>query len=255
MKRSLGIWTVRPEAENLGRHLQSTLKGKLYLASAAKRKSATNKEKFRKAFSSHRQWLLIMASGIAVRYLQGLPNNKRTDPAVVVLDEGNRFAISLLAGHEGGANELAYNVANVTGAVPVITTATESLKPLVLGIGCRKNVAASRIDAAVKYALDMVSRSLEDVREVATIDLKSNEPGLVTWCEEKKLPIRIISRELIAARPWNTKPSAWVRRNIGVDGVCEPCALLASIRGKLLLPKTAWNGVTVAIAADFEYNG
>ena len=55
-----------------------------------------------------------MTTGIAVRYLQGLPKDKTTDPAIVVLDEGCRFAISLLSGHEGGANRLAYRVANLT---------------------------------------------------------------------------------------------------------------------------------------------
>src|SRR5260363_306911 len=50
--------------------------------------------------------VLVMATGIAVRLLDGLPRNKHSDPAVVVLDEAARYAISLLAGHEGGANRL-----------------------------------------------------------------------------------------------------------------------------------------------------
>ncbi len=189
-----------------------------------------------------------MTTGIAVRLLQGLPRDKHTDPAVVVLDEGCRFAVSLLGGHEGGANRLAYRVARAAGAVPVITTATESLKPLVVGVGCRKGVEAESVERAVRQALG--DRPLEEVREVATLDLKAEEPGLREFCERHDLPLRVFSREAVAARPWTTRPSEWVRRSVGVDGVCEPCALLASPRGRLVVPKTALGGVAVAVVED-----
>jgi cobalt-precorrin 5A hydrolase len=191
-----------------------------------------------------------MTTGIAVRYLQGLPRDKTTDPAVVVLDEGCRFAISLLGGHEGGANRLAYRVANLTGAVPVITTATETLKPLVVGIGCRKGIGREQIAAAVRNALSKISRGLEEIREVATVDLKAEEPGLLEWCEANDLPVRIIPRTLIEQRPWVTNPSTWVREAVGLDGVCEPAALLATFRGRLILPKTTCDGVAVAIVEE-----
>ena len=107
-----------------------------------------------------------MTTGIAVRYLQGLPKDKATDPGVVVLDEGCRFAIALLGGHEGGANELAYRVANLTGAVPVITTATETLKPLIVGVGCRKGISAEKISTVIDDALTKISRRrVEDSRD------------------------------------------------------------------------------------------
>jgi cobalt-precorrin 5A hydrolase len=191
-----------------------------------------------------------MATGIAVRYLQGLPKQKTTDPGVVVLDEGKRFAISLLGGHEGGANKLAYRVANATGAIPVVTTATETLKPLVVGIGCRKGVTVEQIDSAVQQALVAASRDRSEIREVSTIDLKAKEVGLVKWCEQGNLPLRTIRQELVRDRPWVTAPSAWVKENIGVDGVCEPCALLATFSGRLILPKFTWSGVAVAIVEE-----
>ena len=56
-----------------------------------------------------------MATGIAARIIAPYIDNKYIDPAVVTVDEGGRFAISLLSGHEGGANNLAIRVADFRG--------------------------------------------------------------------------------------------------------------------------------------------
>lgn len=246
MSESLGIWLIRPESEALATALQVRLGGELHrpwLNSVMPQKT-----QFAAAYSSHTQWIMIAASGIAVRFLDGLVKDKHSDPAMVVLDEAGRFAVSLLAGHEGGANRLAYCVANAIGAVPVITTATDAIKPLVVGIGCRKDVSIERIKAAVCRALG--ERCFSEIREVATIDLKANEPGLIEFCERHSLPLRVLARETVAARPWVTKPSDWVQKNVGLDGVCEPCALIACARGKLIVPKMALDGVAVAVVED-----
>jgi cobalt-precorrin 5A hydrolase len=248
MSSTLGIWVVRKEAERLGRYLELKLEG--HLGGLDCGGDETNREAFISRHALYRQWVLVMTTGIAVRYVEGLMKNKATDPGVVVIDEGCRFAISLVGGHEGGANFLAYRVANLTEAVPVITTATETLKPLVIGIGCRKDVGADRIDAAVNSALFMVSRKRTEIREVATIDFKGDDRGIVEWCEQTGVPLRVISRTLIQRRPWVTTASAWVRERVGVDGVCEPCALLSTFRGQLILPKTVFDGVALAIVEE-----
>jgi len=71
-------------------------------------------------------FIFIMASGIVVRLIAPLLVGKDVDPAVVVMDDAGKFAISLLSGHLGGANELAERAAFITGARAVITTATDA---------------------------------------------------------------------------------------------------------------------------------
>jgi cobalt-precorrin 5A hydrolase len=245
---AIAVWAVRQQGLDIGSYLASRLQAECYAPDELS--PLKNREAFTKRFHEHEQWVLVMTTGIAVRYLQGLLKDKDSDPGVVVLDEGCRFAVSLSGGHEGGANQLAYRVANLVGAVPVITTATETLKPLVIGIGCRRGVRSEQIDSAIEYGLSRIERSRSEIREIATIDLKQDEPGLKAWCDRNGIVLRVISRELVQQRPWVTQPSDWVRKSIGVDGVCEACALLATFRGRLLLPKTTQDSVAVAIVEE-----
>jgi cobalt-precorrin 5A hydrolase len=70
-------------------------------------------------------FVFIMATGIVVRLIAPYLTDKGSDPAVVVLDEAGRFAVSLVAGHLGGANRLAVELAATVNGTPVITTATD----------------------------------------------------------------------------------------------------------------------------------
>ena len=250
MSSSLGIWIVRSGAAKLGRYLETNLGAEL---GGLGNEGATNREAFSSKFNTYSQWILVMAAGIAVRYLEGLTRHKAIDPGVVVIDEGCRFVVPLLGGHEGGANFLAYRVANVTGAVPVVTTATETLKPLVVGLGCRKGAGIDQIASAVGCALSTVSRSKTEIREVATVDLKSEEPGIIKWCEELSVPLRLIPRSLIQDRPWVFERSTFVYSHFAIEGVCEPCALLATFKGRLIVRKMMRNGVAVAIAEEVSW--
>lgn len=69
--------------------------------------------------------VFIMAAGIVVRTLAPLVKDKKTDPAVIVLDENGRHAVSLLSGHLGGANDQARQIAAFLGGEAVITTASD----------------------------------------------------------------------------------------------------------------------------------
>ncbi|MDO8530692.1 MAG: cobalamin biosynthesis protein [Dehalococcoidia bacterium] len=82
-------------------------------------------EKLGELFTSYDNLVLFISLGAVVRMLAGHLKDKRYDPGVVVVDDRGRFAISVLSGHMGGANALARRVADLLGAQPVITTASD----------------------------------------------------------------------------------------------------------------------------------
>lgn len=208
------------------------------------------KDLTRKLFSEFEGIIFCMSVGIVVRVISAFIRDKHLDPAVVVVDDEGRFAVSLLSGHEGGANSLAINVANILGAEPVITTASESRKKIVIGIGCRRGIDKGEIIRAVRYALNEAGHSIKKARCIATVDLKQNEPGLKKASMELGIPLRIVSRELIKRFSGDYKRSSFVKEKIGVEGVSEPCALIAAKNPKLILSKTKIGRVTVALARE-----
>ncbi|MFF3398581.1 precorrin-3B C(17)-methyltransferase [Streptomyces sp. NPDC002659] len=78
------------------------------------------------AFAECDQLVCFLATGAVVRLISPLLAGKSADPGVVCVDEGQRYAVSLLGGHGGRANELAAQVADVLGCAPVVTTATDA---------------------------------------------------------------------------------------------------------------------------------
>lgn len=200
--------------------------------------------------------VFIGACGIAVRAIAPLVKSKLTDPAVVVCDETGRFAISLLSGHAGGANQLTEQIAAHIGAVPVVTTAsdshavldgTEQPQNLVLGIGCRRGISAETIERTATILLWDQRIPLARVRDVATIDVKQDEEGLIGFAKAHKLPLHFYTAAELAAVPGAFSRSDRVLQAVGVDNVCERAAALCGGVGKLILRKTAANGVTVAV--------
>jgi cobalamin biosynthesis protein CbiG len=123
-------------------------------------------------------------------------------------------------------------------------------RSLVLGIGCRRGVSLGQLDEAVRAALG--ARSIGEVERVATILSKATEPALIEFCTRYELALVAFSSDAIDAcmrtRETLVRSSA-ARAYVGVDGVSEPCALLATPGGTLIVPKHAFGGVTVAIAA------
>ncbi len=194
--------------------------------------------------------IYVVPCGVAVRAIAPHVGSKRSDPAVVVVDVGGRYAISLLAGHEGGANELAVQIANIIGGEPVITTTTEALKNLIVGVGCRRGVSAGSIIAAVQEALVEVGGKLVQVRFLASADVKAGEEGLIRAAQELQVPLRFIGGEEIRATVRKFTPSPLALKKINLPAVAEPAALLAGRRTELILPRKIYKGITVAIARE-----
>lgn len=295
--------------------------------------------------------IFVGAAGIAVRTVAPFVKDKRTDPAVLVLDEKGNFVIPLLSGHIGGANEMALLLSEELKkkgrrAVPVITTATDvngrfavdvfaarnslwisdmklakevsarllnqeeiplSADPegercleewnrqgriprglhfvkgesraeevpraslwihigvqkdrelpadtlylvprtAVLGIGCRRGILESSIEEHVRACLEQAGIFWEALEEIATIDLKKEEPGLLAAAENWHLPVRCFTAEELKQAPGSYTASAFVSQVTGTDNVCERSAVLAAAKGRLIMKKNGKNGVTAACA-------
>ncbi|MDR5739366.1 MULTISPECIES: cobalamin biosynthesis protein [unclassified Caballeronia] len=125
-------------------------------------------------------------------------------------------------------------------------TISATRRHLAVGIGCRRGASADAIEHAVRTALDEAALSFDEIALAASIDAKECEAGLLAFCERHRLALHFFNAEEIAIAPVNYSRQA--ARHMNVDGVCEPCAILASGGGRLALGKTIVGGVTVAIA-------
>lgn len=135
MAGSIAILTLTNTSYQLGKQLKSSLieNEKVCLYGLDKYVEEKNeqyknhqfKRGFSEIFNSYDHLVCIMATGIVVRHLAPLIQDKQKDPAVIVMDEKSQFVISLLSGHVGGGNALTREIAALMKAQAVITTATD----------------------------------------------------------------------------------------------------------------------------------
>lgn len=116
----------------------------------------------REHFKSSDVLIFIGAAGIAVRGIAPWVADKKTDPAVLVIDEQGNFVISLLSGHIGGANEMTSQVARFLGAVPVITTGTDVNHTFAVDVFATKN----QLQIADMQLAKEIAASLIDKKKV-----------------------------------------------------------------------------------------
>lgn len=118
---------------------------------------------------------------------------------------------------------------------------------LVLGIGCNRGTEAAEVLGLIENTLGEAGLSLRSIRNLATIDLKSDEAGLLEAVRTLSRPIQFYSREELegVAVP---NPSSLVESHVGVQSVCEATALLSAESTTLLVPKRKTANVTLAIA-------
>ena len=89
----------------------------------------------------------------------------------------------------------------------------------------------------------------EAVKLAASIDLKKEEPGLCTYCEKYDILFQTFSKEELEQAEGTFTGSEFVKQTTGVDNVCERSAMCAGGE-KILVHKTAHEGVTVAVAVE-----
>ena len=85
-------------------------------------------------FKSNDALICLFSLGAVIRLIAPHIKDKKTDPAVVVIDDKAQFVISVLSGHLGGANELSNDIAQKINAVPVITTAADVNKTIAVDL-------------------------------------------------------------------------------------------------------------------------
>lgn len=252
---TIAVMTLSPEGLEVARRICCELNCDLFIPPSLDEPAA---KKFddgilsltSRVFKEYRNLLYIMPSGVVVRSIAPHIRDKHSDPAVVALDVAGRYVISLLSGHEGGANELAIKVSNILKTDAVITTSTEAVKDLIVGVGCRKGTDADIITEAVRNTLYEHNLSLDRVRLLATVDIKSKEEGLFRAAELLGISLKIISSEEIKTCTKDFKQSEFVIRKVGLEGVAEPAALLAGRKTQLLVEKIKYPQVTIAVARE-----
>jgi cobalt-precorrin 5A hydrolase len=85
------------------------------------------KELVSEIFKSYDALIFVVSLGALIRIISPYLRSKEEDPAILCIDDAGRFVISVLSGHQGGANELTQEVAKIINATPVITTASDSI--------------------------------------------------------------------------------------------------------------------------------
>ncbi|MFZ1643448.1 MAG: cobalamin biosynthesis protein [Candidatus Contendobacter sp.] len=211
----------------------------------------------RERFLAGHRLILLGAVGIVVRTLAPVLRDKYQDPAVLVLDEHGRFVVPLLSGHEGGANEWARQVSAWLGAQAVITGAQRYTQPiLVAGLGCNRGCSLESLLALLDHTLSSHGLQRDELRALASIELKRDEPGLHQLAETLGVPINFYPAAVLNEYADRlSRKSAIVFRETGCYGVAEAAALAHAerlvnhdFRAELIVPKQNNTDATLAVA-------
>lgn len=173
----IAVYALTGQGLKLAQHLAIDLGGTVYalhrLAEGAVKSFESLPSLIESTFTEYDGHVFVAAAGIVVRSIAPYLVSKESDPAVVCLDQEGRFAVSLLSGHLGGANDLAIQCARSVGGQPVVTTATDSAGVLSMDmLAAARGLAIGNIDR-----IKIVNGALLDKRIVQVFD-PDNRLGL-----------------------------------------------------------------------------
>ena len=153
---------------------------------------------FEKNLLKYDTFLFITASGIAVRTIAPFIKSKDKDPAVLTMDEEGNFIISLFSGHLGGANEAAKILGEITGAVPVISTASDvSGKIAVDTIAMKINGKLESLESAKKVTSLIVAGKEVNIKVPENME-NENPQGVILISNRKNIEIaKIIPQNIV----------------------------------------------------------
>lgn len=210
------------------------------------------------AFANGDPLILICATGIAMRTLAPVLQDKYRDPPVLVLDELGQYVIPLLSGHEGGANDWAATVAELLNAQLVMTTAKPYLKPVYsVGMGCERGCTREHLHELLTKCLDDAKLTLEQVQDICSIDIKADEVGLIGLAKSLDKPFKTWgATQLRTVETQLSTHSEYVFGVVGVYGVAESAALFSAQEttgdsAELILNKQKTTKATCAIARSY----
>ena len=137
------VYALTPKGAEIASILASELAADLFLPEELAEKHSAQSFRslltiVRENWPRYREQVFVAATGIVVRAISPLLDSKDKDPAVAVMDQFGCFAVSLVSGHLGGANELARLIAEITDGQPVITTATDCQNLQAIDVAARQ---------------------------------------------------------------------------------------------------------------------
>ncbi|MFT5721955.1 MAG: cobalt-precorrin 5A hydrolase [Motiliproteus sp.] len=192
-------------------------------------------EQVQRAFRRGDALIFICATGIVVRTLAPVIQDKRQDPPVLVLDEQGQFVIPLLSGHQGGANEWAAQLVErlrAQGLAPqlVSTTANPYLQPVyTAGLGCERNCPEEELRRLLDSCLVKAGLVIGQLDSLNSIAIKADETGLIGLAATLATPYQTWEvAQLATMDRWLSTRSDYVFNTVGVYGVAESAALYAA---------------------------
>lgn len=127
---------------------------------------------------------------------------------------------------------------------------TMKIEDIVMGIGCKKGKSREDILIGVNKAVSDLNISKNRIFKLSSAEIKKNEKGILDLGEKLDVPIYFIEIDKLKLLKSNElNESEFVKSKFGIGSVSEASALItAGFNSKLIYKKTAFNGVTIAIA-------